>query len=206
MLIVAHYELDDDVAEALCLRYATHVWGDLNRRTVALRNEETLQWKSITLHDGTQCPLTVDDLNIYCYYPQGSIIEDIIACNSWFMLEMMPTIRAEILQKMPWVDCDQPIYPILDNTGGHGTRKEIDGYTKQLREQHNVILRFQPPHSPELNALDLGIWMSLQSFVKCRHRNRRRDAEALARTGKHMITYLLRWSQKYLIIFPLFGN
>jgi hypothetical protein len=47
-----------------------------------------------------------------------------------------------------------------------------------------VILRFQPPCSPELNALDLGIWMSLQSAVKCRHRNRRRDAEALTRTVK----------------------
>jgi hypothetical protein len=33
-LIAAHYELDDDVAKALCLHYATHDGGDTNRRTV----------------------------------------------------------------------------------------------------------------------------------------------------------------------------
>jgi hypothetical protein len=102
---------------------------------------------------------------------------------------MMPTIGAEIHQKMPWVHCDQPIYLILNNAGGHGTRQAIDEYTRQLREQHNMILRFQPPCSPELNALDLGIWMSLQSAVECSHQNRRRDAETLARKSrKHTMT------------------
>ncbi len=138
------------------------------------------------MQDGTQRPLTIDDLNLYCYYPQGSIIEEGITCNSNsnFMLQTMPAIRAEIRQKMPWIPRDQPIYLILDNAGGHGTRQAINEYTRQLRDQHDVILKFQPPCSPELNALDLGIWMSLQSAVERRHRNRRRDAEALARTVK----------------------
>jgi hypothetical protein len=73
---------------------------------------------------------------------------------------------------------------ILKNAGGYGTRQAVDEYTRQLREQHNMILRFQPPHSPELNALYLGIWMSMQAAVECRHQNRRRDTETLARTVK----------------------
>jgi hypothetical protein len=34
--------------------------------------------------------------------------------------------------------------------------------------------------SPEVNALDLGIWMSVQSHVKHKHRNRQRDPDRLA--------------------------
>ncbi len=141
-MIAAHYELDDDIAEALCLRYTTHVGEEVNRRTVTLRDEETLQGKSITLQDRTQRPLTIDDLNLYCYYPQGSIIEEDITCNSNFMLQTMPAIGAEIRQKMPWIPPDQPIYLILDNAGGHGTRQAINEYTRQLRDQHNVILKY----------------------------------------------------------------
>jgi len=77
------------------------------------------------LQDRTQQPLTIDDLNLYCYYPQGLIIEEDITCNSNFMLQTMPAIGAEIRQKMPWIPRDQPIYLILDNAGGHGTRKQL---------------------------------------------------------------------------------
>jgi hypothetical protein len=83
---------------------------------------------------------------------------------------------------MPWIPRQEPIYLILDNAGGHGTRAAINEYTRRLRNDHNVIIKFQPARSPEVNALDLGIWMSLQSVVKRRHRNRRRDIDALATT------------------------
>ena len=33
-----------------------------------------------------------------------------------------------------------------------------------------------------MNALDLGIWMSVQAAVEVRHRNRRRDPDGLAAT------------------------
>ena len=70
----------------------------------------------------------------------------------------------------------------MDNAGGHRTREAVGQYTRALRNQFNAIIKQQPAHSPELNALDLGIWMSLQSTVERMHRNARRDAEALTTT------------------------
>ena len=32
--------------------------------------------------------------------------------------------------------------------------------------KHNIIVEFQPPRSPELNLLDFGLWMSMQSAVE----------------------------------------
>ncbi len=61
----------------------------------------------------------------------------------------------------------------MDNAGGHGTREAAGQYTRALRNQFNVIIKQQPVCSPELNALDLGIWMSLQSAVKRMHQNAR---------------------------------
>jgi hypothetical protein len=96
---------------------------------------------------------------------------------------MMPTIGAEINWKMSWVDHDQPIDLILDNAGGHGTRQAINEYTRQLREQYNVILRFQPPCSgikcPGSGHLDeLAVSCQMQALEQ------EKDAEALARTVK----------------------
>jgi hypothetical protein len=112
----------------------------------------------------------------------GCLIKEEVACNSRYMLEAMPTIGAEIHHRMPWVPLQEPIYLIMDNAGGHGTREAVDQYTRALRNQINVIIKQQPAHSPELNALDLSIWMSLQPTVKQVNWNVRRDAEALTTT------------------------
>jgi hypothetical protein len=74
---------------------------------------------------------------------------------------------------MPWIPRQNLIYRILVNAGGHGTRAAIEEYTRWLRNEHNIIIKFQPACSPEVNALDLGIWMNLQSAVERRHQNRR---------------------------------
>ncbi len=60
--------------------------------------------------------------------------------------------------------------------------QQLKNTQDKKRNKHNIILKFQPKCSPELNALDLGIWMSLQSAVECRHWNRQRDVSALATT------------------------
>ncbi len=41
VLIVDYYELDEDVAQALCLRYNTHNRGQGERRTIMMRAHET---------------------------------------------------------------------------------------------------------------------------------------------------------------------
>jgi hypothetical protein len=40
----------------------------------------------------------------------------------------------------------------------------------------------QSARSPEVNALGLGIWISVQSAVECRHQNRRGDLDAFAQS------------------------
>jgi hypothetical protein len=88
------------------------------------------------------------------------------------MLETMLTIGTQICQRMPWVPIKTPIYLVLDNAGGHETVAAREEYTRRLRKEHNVIVKFQPACSPEVNAFDLGIWISLQSAVECMHQDR----------------------------------
>jgi hypothetical protein len=109
-------------------------------------------------------------------------VEKEVTCDSAFMLQHLPHICRDLRQKMPWVPPRQPIYLIMDNAGGHGTRDAIDQYTRQLQRDYNIIIIFQSAGSPDVNALDVGIWMSVQSSVEHMHRNRRQDPDALAET------------------------
>jgi hypothetical protein len=49
----------------------------------------------------------------------------------------------------------------------------------RLRDEFKIIILQQSACSPEVNVLDLGIWMSLQAEVESRHR---RDPDGLAAT------------------------
>ena len=55
-------------------------------------------------------------------------------------------------------------------------------YTEILKEEYNIIVEWQPPNSPELNLLDLGVWMALQSVVKKEHRGKLVNKDVLADT------------------------
>jgi len=70
----------------------------------------------------------------------------------------------------------------MDNAGGHGTQEAREEYTRRLLEEFNIVIIQQSARSPEVNALDLGIWMSVQSHVENRHRDRCRDPDSLAAT------------------------
>jgi hypothetical protein len=48
----------------------------------------------------------------------------------------------------------------MDNAGGHGTPGAREEYTKRLKDDLNIVIIQQSACSPEVNALDLGIWMS----------------------------------------------
>ena len=58
----------------------------------------------------------------------------------------------------------------MDNAGGHGTKAAVGEYKQLLIDRHNVHVIHQSPRSPEVNALDLGLWRSLQSSVE-KHRD-----------------------------------
>jgi len=48
----------------------------------------------------------------------------------------------------------------MDNAGGHGTNEAKEQYKQQMLAKYNIIV------SPELNLLDLDLWMSMQSAVE----------------------------------------
>jgi hypothetical protein len=70
----------------------------------------------------------------------------------------------------------------MDNAGGHGTQQARDQYTRQLQHEYNITIIQQSAGLQEVNALDLGIWMSVQSSVEERHKNRHHDPDRLAET------------------------
>ena len=64
---------------------------------------------------------------------------------------------------MHWTPKETPIYLVMDNAGGHGTKDAIQEYADELKEEHNIVILWQILCLPETNLLDLGIWVSLQS-------------------------------------------
>ncbi len=44
---------------------------------------------------------------------------------------------------------------ILDNAGGHGTKEAKQKYMQQLLVNDNIIMKWQPPRSPELRDLPI---------------------------------------------------
>jgi hypothetical protein len=166
-LMVDFFHLEDDIAAALCFRYETQVGGQ--RRMVELLVNETLEGKIVRTLQGER-ELTIDDVDLACYYPQGTIVEREMNCNSQFMLPILPENAQEIRESYHWMPSNERIYLVMDNTGGQGTREAREQYTRQLLEEFTIEIIQQSARSPEVNALDLGIWMRLQSHVERRHR------------------------------------
>jgi len=131
---------------------------------------------------GDQRALRLSDIDITQFLPAGSLVEREVTCDSHFMLEHLPDIGYEIRQKMPWIPEEEIIYLVMDNAGGHGTREAINEYTRDLLENYHIEIIHQAARLPETNALDLGVWMSVQSHVERAHRNRARDPDTLALT------------------------
>jgi hypothetical protein len=96
------------------------------------------------------------------------------------LIENIPLIAADIHQKPHWVPPKESIYLIMDNAGGRGTQDAIEEYTRRLLQEFNIVIIRQSVCSPEVDALDLGVWMSVQSHAKRRHRGRCRDPYLLA--------------------------
>ena len=136
------------------------------RSWVRLREHERIEDQQIRTEEGVQRQLTIDDVELFCYLPRGTMVEREVNCNSQYMLEKMPIIGAEIRRKMPFIPQDTTINLIMDNAGGHGTQEAIDEYTVRLQREFNIRIKHQAPWSPEMNALDFRIWCRIQSAVE----------------------------------------
>jgi hypothetical protein len=60
-----------------------------------MRLNKTLQEINITEENSNIRRLTMEDLNLSCYYTQGTFIEEDVTCNSQFMIDIMPTISTQ---------------------------------------------------------------------------------------------------------------
>ena len=145
-----------------------------------LEDNDILENERVRSRDGTETQLSWKDLTLKRAIQPGTLVEVDVSCDSAFMLQVMPKLGRSIRQSMEHFPLNEPIFLQLDNAGGHGTKKAIGEYTGLLRAQFNIIVKFQPPRSPELNALDNGIWMSLQSHVEKKHRHRTITNDSIA--------------------------
>jgi len=106
------------------------------------------------------------------------VLEDVTS-DSEFMKTHMDAIGRAIQAKYHWVPEDDEIFLVMDNAGGHGIRDMINKYVADLLEDHKVCILWQEPWGPELNLLDLGAWMSLQSAVEKHFCGNLNDVEVL---------------------------
>jgi len=119
------------------------------------------------------------DLVLQVKFAKGDERPVDVSCDSEFMMEHMDAIGKAIREKYHWVPPEDEIFLVMDNAGGHGTHDTIDKYVADLLEDHKVRVIWQEPRGPELNLLDLGAWMSLQSAVEKHFRGNRNDVEVL---------------------------
>ena len=115
----------------------------------------------VTKEDGSVRPVKITDLRLVVRKPKGTVVERDVSCDSTFMLENIREIGGAVRSKYHYLDDFVPIYLFMDNAGGHGTKAVKQQYTEILKEEFNLIVEWQPPNSPEMNLLDLGIWMAL---------------------------------------------
>jgi hypothetical protein len=103
--------------------------------------------------------------------------------NSEFMLKVLEhNIGPAIKEKLHWLNYEDPNLEIVlqfDNAGGHGTDAAKETYTKLMWDKFKIRCVFQSAQSPEFNALDLGVWMTVQAAVSKLSRGLRMNIKSL---------------------------
>ena len=183
------YELDDAIVERLEFSYAT--FGGLNGKNKKWNKLEggelffyliNSQRRMQLDRQGERRRLTLNDIKLQVRWRVGDEREEDCSCDSEYMLSAMQRLGERAREVFWWVDRETPMYVLMDNAGGHGTKEAIEEYTSMLKNDFNVEVVFQTPRSPFLNLLDLGVWCSLQAKVEKEHRGNNCETEALARS------------------------
>jgi hypothetical protein len=169
----------EEIVERLIIRFVHYTSGG-NVTWKALPKAKTIAGISIQgKGDDIQRPLTVGNLVLQVQWKKGDKVMEDVNCNSEFMLEHMDSIGEAIRKSHNWIPAREPIYLIMDNAGGHGTNDAIEQYVGTLWQRYSVKIIHQVARGPEMNLLDLGAWMSLQSAVEKHFRGSRNDVKAL---------------------------
>jgi hypothetical protein len=180
------YKLEDAVTSHFVLSYPNYSKTGKTKTIVRLCQNKgqhaILKDRTICLQDGTVRPLSIQDLELHVERKQGDKVQKDITCNSQFMLDVIDEIRRKIWSAYHWLNFNTPTYLFIDNTGGYGTVGTKEEYEQILLRNWNVKIFWQPPNSPEVNQLDLGTWMSIQSNVEELHKTRHMKVNVLAKS------------------------
>jgi len=180
-----HYDLDPEISSRLVLTYRSYTRSLRTNRTntteklfyftdAQIKLRQILDTDIITSQDEPTRKLQLKDLTVKVEYRQGDTIQEDTSCDSEYMKKTLlekvgPAMRAHFLYLEEGRSLGLPpvkLWLQMDNAGGHGSNEAIEYYTRKMLEDFNIVIEFQPPRSPELNLLDLGLWMSMQSRVE----------------------------------------
>ena len=138
--------------------------------------------KTIRTKKGVTRELRYKDLILHRNICRGETIIRERTCDSSYMLSHIEKIGEAIRTSYHWVKEEVPIYLIMDNAGGHGTNEAKEAYIQILKERFNIEVIWQIPNSPELNMLNLGVWMAVQSRVEEIHMSKVMRCDVLAKS------------------------
>jgi hypothetical protein len=154
------YEFDITILPKLVIRYCTNRGGRNTWKT--LSPDETIEGKMIYVAgSAVPQPLMLAHLCLRVVRMRGEWYEKEVNCDSDFMLRHIPLVGTAMREKYHWVPIKTTLYLIMDNARGHGTNDAIADYVHTMKEVYNIEIIHQVPHGPEMNILDLGVWMSL---------------------------------------------
>jgi hypothetical protein len=178
-VVIEAFDLEGHTADRLTIRFKDHRSGTGVPKWTEFKGSHGATISAAPA--APRRPLRIEDLVLQVEFKRGDKVPVDVSCDSQFMKEHMDNIGRAIRAKYNWLPPDQEIYLVMDNAGGHGTTDTIHQYVADLLSTHNISVLWQEARGPELNLLDLGVWMSLQSAVEKKFRGTRNDEEALAR-------------------------
>ena len=96
--------------------------------------------------------------------PKGKIEEINVTLDGALFVKMMKeNLGDSIKENLCWVE---RVTVQLDGAGGHAPKSSIDALNQWGKQQiPKIDFILQPARSPDLNALDLGAWTSMQATV-----------------------------------------
>ena len=180
-----HYCLDSHVADRLEVSVSSYIGNAGNTKMIVLEGNFNIHEQTYRNEKNKNLPeefIPLSALVLKVRMAEGDMIEKDISCDSNYMMAAIDRVGKALRQKMWWVKIDEEIFLIMDNAGGHGRNDIIEQYTLNLKTRYNVTIIHQVPRSPYCNALDLGVWCSLQASVEKTHYMRRCNTEALVRS------------------------
>ena len=170
LAVIGNYSgLQCEVVDNLCLSFSSHTCTGKTVKVIQYQDDHVLDDRVYVDNSGTEHPLYFDQLQLVVQMPKGTDTQVDVTCNSEFMLQCVREIGRSIRAKYHNVPLSTPIYLVLDNAGGHGTKDCKRKFMRILCRKYNVLCIWQVSCGPDTNMLDLGAWTAVQAEVEERY-------------------------------------